>query len=128
MLRLVAVLIVANTYTQVITPELTGQSIDCYLTPATASRLAGGEPPPAAAPVPDSGASANSLTFPLRVAEWLASQGGGFGVSTVGRGQGSFKAGEGIPADLFPVKNANLTGNNYRTSEDPTRCGRISPL
>ncbi len=37
----VAVLIIANTYTQVITPELTGQSIDCYLTPATASRMAG---------------------------------------------------------------------------------------
>jgi len=46
-LLLVAVLIIANTYTQVITPELTGQSIDCYLTPATASRFSGGQTAPA---------------------------------------------------------------------------------
>jgi ATP-binding cassette subfamily B protein len=41
-LLLVAILIIANTYTQVISPELTGQSIDCYLTPATTSRMASG--------------------------------------------------------------------------------------
>ena len=29
------VLIVGNTWTQVITPQLTGQAVDCYLTPAT---------------------------------------------------------------------------------------------
>ena len=40
-LLVVLALIILNTYTQVITPELTGQSVDCYLTPATASRLAG---------------------------------------------------------------------------------------
>ena len=39
-LILVLVLILINTYSQVITPELTGQSIDCYLTPATESRMA----------------------------------------------------------------------------------------
>ena len=39
-LILVLVLILINTYSQVITPELTGQSVDCYLTPATESRLA----------------------------------------------------------------------------------------
>jgi ATP-binding cassette, subfamily B, multidrug efflux pump len=41
-LILVAVLILINTYAQVITPVLTGQSVDCYLTPATASRLSNG--------------------------------------------------------------------------------------
>jgi ATP-binding cassette, subfamily B, multidrug efflux pump len=56
-LLVVAVLIIANTYTQVITPELTGQSIDCYLTPATTSRLAGGQP---AASAPAQGGDANS--------------------------------------------------------------------
>jgi ATP-binding cassette subfamily B multidrug efflux pump len=39
-LILVLVLILINTYSQVITPELTGQSVDCYLTPATENRLA----------------------------------------------------------------------------------------
>ena len=39
-LILVLVLILVNTYSQVVTPELTGQSVDCYLTPATESRLA----------------------------------------------------------------------------------------
>ena len=37
-LLLVVVLIIGNTYTQVITPELTGQSVDCFFTPATATR------------------------------------------------------------------------------------------
>jgi ATP-binding cassette, subfamily B, multidrug efflux pump len=40
-LILVAVLILINTYAQVITPVLTGQSVDCYLTPATASHFEG---------------------------------------------------------------------------------------
>ena len=35
----VALLIAGSTYVQVLTPKLTGQSVDCYLTPATASRL-----------------------------------------------------------------------------------------
>ncbi|HMN59222.1 MAG TPA: ABC transporter ATP-binding protein [Anaerolinea sp.] len=38
-LVVVAVLITANTYTQVITPELTGQAVDCFITPATAARV-----------------------------------------------------------------------------------------
>jgi ATP-binding cassette subfamily B multidrug efflux pump len=38
-LIVVAVLIAGSTYVQVLTPKLTGQSVDCYLTPATASRL-----------------------------------------------------------------------------------------
>ncbi|MBI3972474.1 MAG: ABC transporter ATP-binding protein [Chloroflexi bacterium] len=37
----VAFLVVAGTYTQVRAPELIGQSVDCYLTPAMASRLGG---------------------------------------------------------------------------------------
>ena len=38
-LILVAVLIVANTYVQVLIPRLIGQSVDCYLTPASANQL-----------------------------------------------------------------------------------------
>ncbi len=34
-LLLTAFLIVGNTWTQVITPQLTGEAVDCYLTPAT---------------------------------------------------------------------------------------------
>jgi ATP-binding cassette subfamily B multidrug efflux pump len=40
-LIVVAVLIFGNTYTQVKTPELAGQAVDCFLTPATAARFAG---------------------------------------------------------------------------------------
>src|SRR5436190_17833202 len=36
----VALLIVVGTYTQVRSPELIGQSVDCYLTPAVAARFA----------------------------------------------------------------------------------------
>ncbi len=36
---LVAALIVGSTYTQVRTPELTGQAIDCFVTPAMGARL-----------------------------------------------------------------------------------------
>jgi ATP-binding cassette subfamily B protein len=36
----VALLIVAGTYTQVRAPELIGQAVDCYLTPAVATRFA----------------------------------------------------------------------------------------
>jgi ATP-binding cassette, subfamily B, multidrug efflux pump len=39
-LLLVAALIIGATYTQVITPELTGQAIDCFVTPATTARIA----------------------------------------------------------------------------------------
>ncbi len=36
----VVVLILVGTYVQVLTPDLVGQSVDCYLTPATAQRFA----------------------------------------------------------------------------------------
>jgi ATP-binding cassette subfamily B protein len=39
-LVVVLVLILAGTYIQVLTPDLVGQSVDCYLTPATAQRFA----------------------------------------------------------------------------------------
>jgi ATP-binding cassette subfamily B multidrug efflux pump len=39
MLILVLVLVLGSTYVQVLTPELIGQSVDCYLTPATSSRF-----------------------------------------------------------------------------------------
>jgi ATP-binding cassette, subfamily B, multidrug efflux pump len=41
-LIIVAILIAGSTYVQVLTPRLTGQVVDCYLTPATASRFLSG--------------------------------------------------------------------------------------
>jgi len=41
-LILVALLIVGSTFTQVQTPELTGQAVDCFITPATTARLSQG--------------------------------------------------------------------------------------
>jgi ATP-binding cassette subfamily B multidrug efflux pump len=38
-LVMVAILIIGNTWTQVITPEMIGQTVDCFLTPATVNRL-----------------------------------------------------------------------------------------
>jgi len=38
---LVALLIIGSTWTQVTTPDLTGQAVDCFITPATTSRLTG---------------------------------------------------------------------------------------
>jgi ATP-binding cassette subfamily B protein len=40
-LLLVTVLIFGNTYTQVKTPELAGQAVDCFITPAITARLEG---------------------------------------------------------------------------------------
>ena len=40
MLLLVLLLVVGSTYVQVVTPELIGQSVDCYLAPATADLFA----------------------------------------------------------------------------------------
>ncbi len=41
-LLLVAALVVASTYVQVLVPDLLGQAVDCYLTPATARAFSGG--------------------------------------------------------------------------------------
>ena len=41
---MVAILIVASTWTQVTAPQLIGQSVDCYLMPAAAERLTAGAP------------------------------------------------------------------------------------
>ena len=41
-LLLVAVLLVTSTYIQVLVPDLLGQAVDCYLTPATANAFGGG--------------------------------------------------------------------------------------
>ena len=40
MLVLVLILIIGSTYVQVLTPQLVGQSVNCYLTPATVGRIA----------------------------------------------------------------------------------------
>ena len=63
----VAVLIIAGTYMQVLVPDLTGQVVDCYLTPyvagSNASQAAGGQllldTPIQAEPGADSGAATN---------------------------------------------------------------------
>jgi ATP-binding cassette subfamily B multidrug efflux pump len=47
-LLVVALLVVGSTYLQVTVPELIGQAVDCYLTPAT--RAASAAPAGAAAP------------------------------------------------------------------------------
>lgn len=39
LLLLVAVMVIINAWTQVISPDLTGQLIDCFITPATASQF-----------------------------------------------------------------------------------------
>ena len=65
----VLVLIFGATYVQVLSPELVGQSVDCYLTPATTSRMAasfsGGQAPGAAAGMMASaqGAAATNCWF-----------------------------------------------------------------
>ena len=40
-LVVVAVLVIASTWTQVTTPDLTGQVVDCYLAPSAGGALAG---------------------------------------------------------------------------------------
>jgi ATP-binding cassette, subfamily B, multidrug efflux pump len=40
-LLLTAALIIGNTWTQVVTPQLTGDAVDCYLTPATVTTAGG---------------------------------------------------------------------------------------
>ena len=39
----VAVLVIATTYIQVVTPDLLGQAVDCYITPATTQAFHVGE-------------------------------------------------------------------------------------
>lgn len=41
-LLVVVVLVIASTYTQVLVPDLLGQAVDCYLTPATAKAFSNG--------------------------------------------------------------------------------------
>src|SRR6476469_4758069 len=40
-LLIVAVLVVVSTYIQVLTPDLLGQAVDCYIIPATQSAVGG---------------------------------------------------------------------------------------
>jgi len=54
----VAVLVISTTYMQVITPDLLGQAVDCYLTPATTKAFTGGNAP---SPIP-SGVPTRSTT------------------------------------------------------------------
>ncbi len=68
MLLIVLVVLIAGTYVQVLTPSLVGQSVDCYLMPATTDRLAaqmsGGAPSGAATTVTAArGASATNCWF-----------------------------------------------------------------
>src|SRR6476620_10166709 len=55
-LLVVAVLVVATTYVQVLVPDLLGQAVDCYVTPAAQKAFGGGGniagSPPAASQAP----------------------------------------------------------------------------
>jgi ATP-binding cassette subfamily B protein len=73
-LLLTAALIIGNTWTQVVTPQLTGEAVDCFLTPATAARVSGeqaGASDPGASPQMQqfmgglSGSSASNCTLNL---------------------------------------------------------------
>jgi ATP-binding cassette subfamily B multidrug efflux pump len=79
-LIVVGVLIVGNTYTQVITPELTGQAVDCFITPATASRVegqGGGLPIPAGETPAQSNCWFNPLdSATATTADYIAGLGG----------------------------------------------------
>ncbi len=48
-LMIVAAILIATTYAQVLGPDLLGQAVDCYLTPATARAFSGGASLPGAA-------------------------------------------------------------------------------
>ncbi len=61
-LLLVAAMIIANTWTQVITPQLTGQAVDCYLTPGALTGLAVNAPAGASAGGGTAGIGAASQT------------------------------------------------------------------
>ena len=60
-LAIVTVLMVVNTYTQVISPELIGQAVDCYLTPAVVNEAAQAAPALPGAAEAISNADAGSL-------------------------------------------------------------------
>jgi ATP-binding cassette subfamily B protein len=60
MLLLAVVLVVVSTWTQVASPELLGQAVDCYLSPAQAGGGLGSFP---GAPSPDTQAAANSCWY-----------------------------------------------------------------
>lgn len=49
-LLLVVLLVVVTTYVQVLMPDLTGQAVDCYITPGTLKALAGGQAAQSAMP------------------------------------------------------------------------------
>ncbi|MBI2939495.1 MAG: ABC transporter ATP-binding protein [Chloroflexi bacterium] len=64
----VGLLVVASTYTQVVIPDLMGQAVDCYLTPATRSALA----PSASAGAPSRPQADQGLALPAPTNCWFA--------------------------------------------------------
>ncbi len=81
-LLLVAVMVIAGTYMQVLIPDLTGQAVDCYLTPFTAQTMGSqfGDDFPTSGPAITSGADRNCwYTTPVTdasAAETIAGLGG----------------------------------------------------
>ena len=61
-LIIVAVLIIGSTWTQVTTPDLTGQSFDCFITPATTSSLTGSQAGAAGFSIPGQTSSQQAAT------------------------------------------------------------------
>src|ERR1700710_2098082 len=58
-LVIVAVLIIFSTWTQVVTPDLTGQAVDCYITPVVAT-IAGAAP---SAAIPTANGTVNNCWY-----------------------------------------------------------------
>ena len=79
-LVVVAVLVIASTWTQVTTPDLTGQVVDCYLAPSAGGALAGLALPGAAPATATSNCwftrDASQLTFTQRTLKAAFSLGG----------------------------------------------------
>lgn len=78
-LLVVAVLVITTTYMQVLTPNLLGQAVDCYLSPATTKTFSGGNTPvpiPGTATAPTANCWLGALGPQATSADYIAGLGG----------------------------------------------------
>lgn len=78
-LLVVAVLVITTTYMQVLTPNLLGQAVDCYLSPATTKAFSGGNtqfPIPGTATAPTTNCWLGALGPQATSADYIAGLGG----------------------------------------------------
>ncbi len=78
-LLVVAVLVITTTYMQVLTPNLLGQAVDCYLSPATTKAFSGGNTPvpiPGTATAPTANCWLGALGPQATSADYIAGLGG----------------------------------------------------